>query len=165
MGFRLVQFALAEGVEHEDTVTEGSIARKSFAAGELLPGKIYGFSVGIVVNDNNASDTCIARVRFGTSTTVASNTEMAVSSNAVNVADADVAWVRGEIHVQSATRYVFCVTCPDIDATGTIGDKSSVKLFTAAAETAYYLDITLDWDAAHADNEAAAMCAAIWEIT
>jgi hypothetical protein len=164
MSFKLKQFSTAEGTEHENTTTEGSIATKSFAAGELLPGKVYGFSCGVIVNDNNSTDTLIARVRFGTSDTVTSNTEIAVGSNAVDVADGDVAWVRGEIHVQSATRYVFHATVPDIDASGSIGDKSSVKVFDATANTAYRLDVTLDWSVAHADNEAAAASFAVWEI-
>lgn len=164
MSYRLAQFATAEGAEHENSTTEGSIARKAFAAGELTPGKIYGFSCGIIVNDNNSTDTAIARVRFGTSSTVTSNTEIAVASNAVDVADGDVAWVRGEIHVQSATRYVFHVVCPDIDASGSIGDKSSVAVFTAVADTAYNLDVTIDYSAAHADNEIAAASFAVFEI-
>lgn len=161
---RLIQMSLAEGTEHENTTTEGSIARRQFAAGELLPGKVYRFSCGIVVNDNNSTDTLIARVRFGTSSTVTSNTEIAVASNAVNVEDADVAWVRGEIHVHSATRIVFLCTVPDIDATGTISDKSSLKVFTSAADTAYYFDVTLDWSVAHEDNEAAAAAFYIEEV-
>lgn len=164
MAYRLVQFSTAEGAEHENTTTEGSIARKAFSAGELLPGKIYGFSCGVIVNDNNGSDTLTLAVRFGTSSTVTSNTAIA-TSGAVDSADGDVAYIRGEMHVQSATRIVFMVTCPDPDAVMTIADKSTVVLFTSAAETAYYLDVTCDWSAAHADNEVAAMSFAVWEIS
>ena len=163
MSYRLVQMSLAEGVEHENTTTEGTIARKAFAIGELTPGKIYGFSCGVIVNDNNGGDTLTLAVRFGTSSTVASNTAIA-SSTAVDSADGDVAYIRGEIHVQSATRYVFHVCCPDPDAVMTIADKSTVVLFAGVAETAYYLDITADWSGVHADNEVAAMSFAVYEI-
>jgi hypothetical protein len=161
---RLTQFSTAEGAEHENTVTEGSIARKTFAVGELKPGKIYGFECGIVANDNNSTDTLTVLVRFGTSTTVTSNTAIATSA-AVDVADADVAIVRGTIHVQSAVRMIFMVEMAEPDAIGTITMKNQGPvLFTSVADTAYYLDITGDWSVAHADNEAAAMCFSVWEI-
>lgn len=164
MSYRLVSMSLAEGTEHENTTTEGSIARKLFNAGELQPGKIYGFECGIVVNDNNSTDTLTPAVRFGTSSTVTSNTAIA-TGGAVDVADADVGMVCGTIHVQSATRIVFCVRMANTDAAGTINMVNyGPVLFTSTADTAYYLDVTLDWSVAHADNEAAAMCFAVWEI-
>lgn len=164
MALRLVQFSTAEGTEHENTIVEGSMARKAFAVGELLPGKVYGFECGIVVNDNNSTDTLTLAVRFGSSSTVTSNTAIATSA-AVDVADADVAIVKGTIHVQSATRIVFVVEMAEPDAIGTITMKNQGPvLFTSVADTAYYLDITGDWSVAHADNEAAAMCFAVWEI-
>ncbi len=165
MGKRLVHFATAEGAEHENTTTEGSLARFQFPAGALLPGKVYEFECGVVVNDNNSTDTLTLAVRFGTSSTVTSNTAIATSA-AVDVADADVAIVRGRIHVQSATRYVFLVEMSEPDAIASISMKcQGPVLFAGVAETAYYLDITGDWSVAHADNEAAAMCWAIYEIT
>jgi hypothetical protein len=162
MSSRIVTFATAEGTEHENTTTEGSIARKLFAANELLPGKIYDFECGVIVNDNNSTDTLTLAVRFGSSSTVTSNTAIATSA-AVDVADGDVAIVRGSIHVQSATRYVFMVAMAEPDAIGTITMKNQGPvLFTAAANTAYYLDVTADWSVAHADNEVAAMS---WSVT
>lgn len=156
-------FDTAGGTDHENTTTEGSIARKAFAAGELLPGKIYGFSCGVIVSDNNSTDTVTLAVRFGTSSTVTSNTAI-YTGGSVDSADGDVSWIRGEIHVQSATRLVFCVTGSDADAVATISPKDTVVVFTSAAETAYYLDITADWSVAHADNEVASACWAVWEI-
>lgn len=165
MSLRLVHLATAEGSEHENSITEGSIAKYSFTAGQLIPGKMYGFECGIVCNDNNSTDTLTAAVRFGTNaTTVTSNTAIATGA-AIDVADADVGCVRGTIHVQSSTRIVFMVQMTDVDAAGTITmDNHGPVLFTSAADTDYYLDITLDWSVAHADNEAAAMCFAVWEI-
>ena len=81
------------------------------------------------------------------------------------MADADVAIVRGTIHVQSAVRMIFMVEMAEPDAIGTITMKNQGPvLFTSVADTAYYLDITGDWSVAHADNEAAAMCFSVWEI-
>jgi len=164
MSYKVRTFSTAEGTEHENTTTEGSIARHLFGAGELLPGKIYGFECGVVVNDNNSTDTLTLALRFGTSATVTSNTAIA-TSGAVDVADADVGLVKGTLHVQSATRIVFHVQIADPDAIGTITlDNHGPVLFTSAAETAYYLDVTADWSVAHADNEVAAMSWAVWEI-
>ena len=73
--------------------------------------------------------------------------------------------VRGTMHVQSATRIVFYVDIADPDAAGTITvDNHGPVLFTSVADTAYTLDVTGDWSAPHADNEAAAMSFAVWEI-
>lgn len=165
MGLRHVHFATAEGTEHENTTTEGSIARKQFTAGELLPGKAYGFECGVIVNDNNSTDTLTLRVRFGTSSTVTSNTAIAASA-AVDSEDGDVALVTGTISVQSATRYVFNCQMSEPDAIATISMKcQGPVLFAGVAETAYYLDVTADWSVAHADNEVAAMSWRVWEIT
>jgi hypothetical protein len=163
-GSRVTQISTAEGAEHENTTTEGSIARKAFAAGELLPGKVYGFECGVVVNDNNSTDTLTLAVRFGTSSTVTSNTAIATSA-AVDVADADVAIVRGTISVQSDSRLVFLVEMAEPDAIATITMKNQGPvLFASAANTAYYLDVTADWSVAHADNEVAAMSFSVWEL-
>jgi hypothetical protein len=165
MAFKLAQFSTAEGAEHENTTTIGSIAKKTFAIGELMPGKVYGFECGVVVNDNNSTDTLTLGLTFGTNaTTPGSNTAIA-SGGAVDVADADVGMVRGTIHVQSATRYVFHVDIADPDAVGTITlDNHGPVLFTAVANTAYTLDVSADWSVTHADNEVAAMSFAVWEI-
>jgi hypothetical protein len=161
--FELKQFATGAGADHENTTTEGSMARKIFGLGELTPGKIYGFECGVIVSDNNSSDTCTLLVRFGSSSTVTSNTAIATTA-AVDSADGDVAYIRGTIHVQSPTRYVFHVTAPDADAVMTIADKSTVVVFVATADTVYYLDVCADWSVAHADNEVAAESFAVWEI-
>lgn len=163
MSSRIVHLALAEGAEHENTTTEGSLARYAFPAGALTPGKVYDFECGVVVNDNNSTDTLTLAVRFGSSSTVTSNTAIATSA-AVDVADADVAIVRGSIHCQSATRLVFFVEMAEPDAIGTITMKNQGPvLFTSVANTAYYLDVTGDWSVAHADNEAAAMAFSVTE--
>ena len=163
MSQRLVQMSLAAGTAHSDSTTEASLARRAFAVGELLPGKIYGFEAGIIASATNSTDTLALRVRFGSSSTVTSNTAVATSA-AVDVADGDVSYVRGTIHVQSATRYVCHATVPDIDAVMTIADKSTVVVFTAVAETAYYLDVTADWSVASSSNSCHAASFAVWEI-
>ena len=48
MGVRLLQKASAQGADHENTTTENTIARKTFAINELGAGKIYRFSCAIV---------------------------------------------------------------------------------------------------------------------
>ena len=153
--------ASAEGTEHENTTTEGSIATHAFAAGSLTPGKIYKFGGLCVVNDNNSTDTLTARIRFGSSATVASNTECLVGA-AVDVADGDLCYVSGTIHCQSATRIVVEGVIQGPDANCTTAMYGGGAVITIAQGTAYRLDFTLDWSVAHADNEAAA---ASWHVT
>lgn len=153
---RLIQAATAEGTEHENSTTEGSIARKSFAAYELQAGQVYHFACAIVVNDNNSTDTLTVAVRFGTtSATPASNTAIGTSA-AVDVADADFAVVTGYISVQSATRAVIYGFLSATDAANVEKACAFYAVHTLDATVANYLDITLDWSVAHADNEAAA---------
>lgn len=153
---RLIQAASAEGAEHENTTTENTIARKTFAAYELQPGQVYMFSCAIVVNDNNSTDTCTAAIRFGTtSATPASNTALGTSA-AVDVADADFAVITGFLSVQSATRLVAHGWISAPDAANVEKGSAFYAVHTLDQTVVNYLDITLDWSVAHADNEAAA---------
>lgn len=154
-GARITQIATGQGAEHENTTTEGSIARKIFVANELSVGKVYMFDCGVEVNDNNSTDTLVIAVRFGSSSTVTSNTAVATSA-AVDVADADQAVVRGWITVESTTRAVITVLLSEPDAIATISMKSHKTVVTLVPNTQYYLDVTADWSVAHADNEVAA---------
>lgn len=163
MSYKLAQFSSAIGTDHSNTTTEGSVARKAFAVGELLPGKVYGFSCGVITSASDSSDTLALRVRFGSSSTVTSNTAI-YTGGAVDQVDADLSWIRGELHVQSATRLVMCVAGSDPDAVGSISAKDAVVVVTTAAETAYYLDVTADWSVAATANKCAAACFAVWEI-
>jgi len=155
MPHRITQIATGQGTEHENTTTEGSIARKIFVANELSPGKVYHFGATVEVVDNNSTDTLTLAVRFGSSSTVTSNTAVATSA-AVDVADADQAVISGWIEVHSTTRAVIAIMMSEADAIGTISMKSHKAVLTIAADTAYYLDVTADWSVAHADNEVAA---------
>lgn len=164
MSSRMIAAISAEGAEHENTTTEGSIARHIFPANSMSPGKVYEFTCAIIVNDNNSTDTLTPAVRFGSSATVTSNTAVA-SLAAVDVADADVGGVHGFIHVHSATRAVIEVYGAETDATGTITAKYFLAVPTFDSTVAQYLDVTLDWSVAHADNEAAAAAFAVFERT
>jgi hypothetical protein len=163
-GLRLIHCAIAEGAEVENTTTEGSFAGFTFTA-DHAPAypKIYEFEAGIVVNDNNSTDTLTPRVRFGTDADVPGNNTAIWAGNATNVEDGDVGLVTGRITFQSATRAVFAVRASDVDAPATINPVDTVVLFASAAETAYRLDITGQWSVQHADNEAAAMYFNVWE--
>lgn len=156
MPIAIQQVASGEGTEHENTLVEGSIYRKSFAANELRPGQVYSFAVPIIVNDNNSTDSLTPAVRFGTSDTVASNTLVA-SGSVIDVADNDVGVVFGWIEVHSSTRAVIFGGISGCDANGTVALNQFASVVTIAPDTAYRLDVTLDWSVAHVDNEAAAM--------
>ena len=161
MSIRTLQ--AARGTEHENSTTEGSIARHTFTAGSLTPGKVYDISGGMVVVDNNSTDTLTLAVRFGSSATVTSNTACG-TSNAVDVADSDFATIAAKLHVVSATRAVLSGYISAPDAANTQACYPIMQVLTIAAATTYYLDWTADWSVAHADNECAAESFAVIEI-
>ncbi len=162
---RLIQFSTAEGAEHENTIVENTIARKVFKANELSAGKVYKGTCGIIVNDNNSTDTLTVGVRFGTtSATPASNTDCG-RSTAVDSEDADQSVTEWELHVQSTVRAVMFTKLQNPDAKGTGATTTHMTVLTIAPDTIYYCDVTLDWSAAHADNEAAAAAFAVTEIS
>lgn len=153
---------LAEGAEHENTTVEGSIASHTFAAGSLTPGKLYIAQGAVVVNDNNSTDTSTLRVRFGSSSTVTSNTAVAASA-AINVEDADFAGALIYIHCQTTTRIVISTLLSAPDAAGVEAAYWHYAEVTIDQATEYYLDLTNDWSVAHADNEIAAAAWAVIE--
>lgn len=160
---RIVQMSASEGAEHENTTTENTIARKTFSPGELTAGKVYTGTVGVIVNDNNSTDTLTLAVRFGTtSATPASNTSGGASS-AVDSEDADQAVVKWELHVQTATRAILYVDMQAPDAKGTGAVTRHMTVLTIVATSTYYLDVTADWSVAHADNEVAASSVVVVE--
>lgn len=155
MGSLIRTFASAEGAEHENTTDEGSIAKHTFTADSLQAGKVFDFRCAIVVNDNNSTDTATLAVRFGSSTTVTSNTACG-TSNAIDVADADLAVITGHVACHTATRAVVYGLISAPDAANVQAAYPFYTVVTIAAGTTYYLDITADWSVAHADNELAA---------
>jgi hypothetical protein len=164
----LLTMALAAGADHENTTTEGSIARHSFGKGALRPGKVIKARAAVIVSDNNSTDTLVIGVRFGKSTTVTSNTAAATSS-AIDVADGDVAIADVTIDVQTDQRAVITTLLSEPDATGTISLKAHAVVYTLTGDekfsnTAHYLDVTADWSVAHADNETAAESWHVYEI-
>lgn len=163
MSANIRTIAAAEGTEHENTTTEGSIATFAFGAGSLTPGKIYKFDGLCVVNDNNGNDTLTLLVRFGSSATVGSNTAV-ITSGAVDVADGDLGHVCGTIHCMSETRIVVTAQIQGPDSNGTTAVYAGGAVITIAQDTAYRLDFTADWSAAHADNECAAASWVVYEI-
>jgi hypothetical protein len=152
---RVKTIGTGEGTEHENTTTEGTIARKQFTADELQVGQVWDFHCAVVVNDNNSTDTLTLAIRFGTSSTVTSNTAIGTSA-AVDSADADFAVIWGRIEVQTATRVVISGFLSAADAANVEKACAFYAPFTIAAGTAHVLDITADWSVAHADNEVAA---------
>lgn len=156
-----------QGGSHENSTTEGSIWRATFPPNFWQPGKIVLARGCAKVIDQNSTDTLTMSLRFGDSTTVTSNDALAVS-NAVDVADNDVA------------NFAMTLQCRDVgDGTYTVvgygvisdADASDILLnHFATVSTAFspsdatYLDYTADWSVAHADNEVAALAGFATEI-
>lgn len=160
---RVTQLALAIGTAVENTVTEGSVARKIFAAYELTPGKAYQFDAVVIASATNATDTLIAAVRFGTSATPTANTACATGT-AVDVANGNMVVVRGILHVQSATRAVLTLNMNDAGADGT-AVKAYSEVLVINPAVANYLDITAKWSVASAGNVAACDAFGVFELS
>jgi hypothetical protein len=163
MSARIVEMIEGAGTAHTNSTDEASLARKAFAADELSKGKIYKFFGAFRATATNSTDTLTPRIRFGTSGTVTSNTEIGVGS-AVDVANDDTFIVDGYLHVQSATRAVFHGLISDCDADGSKLLNSFYQVFTIAAGTAYNLDITADWSVANAGNSVQAEAFGVIEL-
>lgn len=159
---RTVKFDTAAGTAVTTSATEGSVARYQFGASELLPGRVIHYECLVRATATVGTDTLTVAVRFGTSATVTANTAIATGT-ATDVANNDSVLVRGTIHIQTATRYVHCVVMPTVPAaTGTMAPRNYFNIFTAVADTAYYLDVTAKWSTTNA-NSAQSECWAVWE--
>jgi hypothetical protein len=146
---------LAAGVSHEDTTDEGSLSQYSIPANSLVAGSTIRFWAAGKVEDNNGSDTLVIAVRLGSSTTVTSNTAI-FSTATIDVADGDIYCLHGIIQVRTAGHNgtgVAMMSYQDSDATGTAPKWNYKDPFTIDCTAKLYLDITADWNAAHADNE------------
>lgn len=151
----------AAGTAVTATGTEGSVARYAFGVGELTPGRVIEYECLVRATATVGTDTLQVRVRFGTSSTVTANTAIATGT-ATDVANNDMVLVTGRIHIQSATRYVFTVRMNLVPAQTGVGTPEDFGvIFTAVADTAYYLDVTADWSTANA-NSAQSECWAVF---
>lgn len=159
---RIKTFATAAGTPVASTGTEGTVARQFFGVGELQPGRVIEYEALIRTTATVSTDTAQIRVRFGTSSTVTSNTAI-VTGTATDVANNYMVLVTGRIHIQSDTRYVHTGRMDNPpNSTGNVTPISYGVPYTATADTAYYLDVTVDWSTSSA-NSAQAECWAVWE--
>lgn len=155
MSARITNMLQAAGDPITNTTTETSFAKKTFAANELTPGKVYDIEAILRVTAQNSTDTIAVGVRFGTnSSTPGSNTACGASS-AIDAAVSDMSSVRIRLHVHSTTRAVMSIMMPDPDAEGQ-GVEAYTEILTIAPDTAYYLDVTGTWSVANAGNSAQA---------
>ena len=146
---------VAAGVSHENTTVEGSLSQFAIPANTLVAGSTIRFWSAGIVEDNNGSDTLVIAVRLGTSTTVTSNTAI-FSTSAINVSDGDVYCLQGLIQIRtsgSKGTAVAMMNYQEPDATGTAPKWNYKDPFSIDTTSKLYLDITGDWNAAHADNE------------
>ena len=169
MPLRLLSADVAQGDAHTNSTTEGSLAQHTFAANALQAGKVYMITGSCIVSDSNSTDTLTLALRFGASTTVASNTAV-VSAAAIDAADADAAafvcWMSVR-SVGTAGVVVFHgeICQADAIAVGTTPMFGFVQVVTGVDTTAaLYFDLTADWSVAHAENIVAAESFIVAEV-
>ena len=168
-GFKVKTSTAVEGDEHENTLTEGALFQETFPANFWQPGKAVRFHGSAIVNDQNSTDTLTMRIRFGDDGTTVTNDDALGVSNAVDVADADVAMVDGVLICEDVGDGTYRLV-----GSGVISDADASDLLVnhfVAVSTAFdpadptYLSYTADWSVAHADNEVAGRSWLVEELT
>lgn len=154
----------AAGTALSNSTTETSLAKHTFFPGALTPGKVYQILGSARATATNSTDTAQMRVRFGSSTTVSSNTAVGAAS-AVDVANDDVSIVIGYLIAQTTTRAVFLGVLSDCDANASKLVGSGSTILTIDQSTTYYLDLTAVWSVASASNSIQAEAFTVVEIT
>ena len=163
MPSNLIYNTTAAGDALSNTATETSLARWSIEANRLSAGKKFNFESLVRVTAQNSTDTLLVSLRFGSSTTIASNTSCGATA-AVDAAVSDVAVVKGSILVQSATRAILTFQAMAPDAEGTTTTYQWSEILTIAANTAYYLDVCGTWSVASSSNSCQAESLDVVEI-
>ena len=170
MAFRLLSAAVAQGDEVENSTTEGSLAKHTFAANSLQAGKVYLISGSAIVNDNNSTDTVTLRLRFGTNATAPASNTAIVATAAINSGDGDVAvfscWMTvRDADDSSAIAFHGSICQADAEAVGTTPMFGFHQVATSVDTTAaLYFDFSATWSVAHADNEIAADSFVVAEV-
>lgn len=164
MAGRIIQQDAAAGTAHSNSTTEASVARKTFAAGELTAGKLFRIVGLFRCTATNSTDTATPALRWGTSSTVTSNTLIS-GNGAVDVANDDVSFFNGHLHVQTATRAVLYGSLSNTDADGIVSPLHFGEVLTIVPETAYNLDVTMDWSVASASNSVQSESFVVYEVT
>ena len=136
---------------------ENSVSQYIIPANSLVAGSTIRFHAAGTVVDNHSTATLTVRIRFGSSATAASNTEVFATA-AVDVADNDIYCFEGLIQMRTvgATGTAAAmVSYQDPDATGTAPKWNLNSALSSVNTTgALYLDITgIFSGSANADNE------------
>jgi len=133
--------------EHENSTDAADIALFSIPANKLELGDIVRIKVFCTVVDSNSSDTLTPILKFG-------GTAIATGA-ALDVADSDIVWAYGDVHVTAVGSSGTCTSFAEIrtDANGSTAVMAATNL--TSMDTTGTLDVVLnvDWSVAHADNE------------
>ncbi len=153
----------AAGTAVSNTTTETSLASWAVSANELQPNKLYRVTGAIRSTATNSTDTLTVTIRWGTSSTMSSNTSV-FATTAVDQVNDDVVVFAFDLHVQTATRVAVSGFMTDADAEGSKLLGSVYHVLTTAKDTAYRLDVTATWSVANAGNSCQAEAFTIVEI-
>lgn len=153
----------AAGTAVSNTTTETSLASWAVSANELQPNKLYRVTGAIRSTATNSTDTLTVTIRWGTSSTMSSNTSV-FATTAVDQVNDDVVVFAFDLHVQTATRVAVSGFISDADAEGSKLLGSVYHILTTAKDTAYRLDVTATWSVANSGNSCQAEAFTIVEI-
>ncbi len=163
MAERLLSVLTSAGTTHTNSTDEAVLASHTFPADFFDAGKVIRFRALCVVPDQNSTDTLTINARFGGTTLTGT---AFLTTGAVDVADADIAVLEGELvcrSIGSAGAFVGHGACV-LDAPGTALVADGEVLSSIDTTAALYLEITGDWNVAHADNQVACQSFTVTEI-
>ncbi len=165
MGLRAYSIATAAGSALTNSTAETVLGSVTLPADFCQNGKVIKFSAVVQATATNSTDTLQVIARFGPTTLT--GTAIA-TSDAIDVANADMCFVQGEITIRDADSsgtFVSAVhvTGPDasgVDATEAHHTVTSSVDFTAAL----LLEITGTWSVANAGNSCRLESLNVYEI-
>ena len=151
---------VADGTTHTNSTTEAVLASATIPAYAMQAGYRIQFVGKVLVPSSNSTDTLTLNVRLGNTTLTGT---VVWTSGAVDVANDDVGWVRGEVVFRDSDSasvwHGGAVGC--LDAIGTAAVFSAGTATDYDATAAGVIQLTGDWSVAHADNQCAA---AVWSV-
>lgn len=164
MTMRLLNADLSAGTTLTNSTTETALCTYTFPAYALQAGKVYQFEAAFLVPDQNSTDTLLLKGYLG-ATGIGDTAIFTV--NATDVADGDLAVVRGTLVVRSvgSAGVVAALSfASDADAATEAAGAHYVLVSSLDTTAALNLVIAGTWSVAHADNQVASQMFNVYEI-
>lgn len=142
---------VAAGTALTNSTVETALSSYTIPANTLVVGSTIRCWAQGIATATNSSDTLTIYLRFGTSTTTASN-EAVFTSTSPDAVNNDVFALHAVIQVRTATTAVAMISYQDPDAVATAPKWLLKAEFAINVTAANYLQCSADWSVANAGN-------------